>query len=95
MEAVVLRTLITVTVGGGGRGRSESASAVRGIALRGVGLRDAAADFLTASHGLPSSGDWALPNSAALYADNTVNFTIHGEAMQVEPMKSKLKAPWN
>jgi hypothetical protein len=54
LEAVVLRTLITVTGGGGGsggRGRSDPASAVRGVALRGVGLRDAAADFLTASHG--------------------------------------------
>ena len=53
-----LRELFNVT--------GSQAAPVVGVSFRGLGFRDAALSYLQ-PHGLPSSGDWALARTGALF----------------------------
>lgn len=53
-----LRELFNIT--------GSQAAPVVGVSFRGLGFRDAAISYLQ-PHGLPSSGDWALARTGALF----------------------------
>ena len=50
---------------------------VADVSVIGLGLRDTR-DTQLDNHSMPSSGDWALPRSAALLLEGTVNATVSG-----------------
>jgi hypothetical protein len=50
---------------------------VRGLSFLGLGFRDTAQTLLV-PHGAPSSGDWALQRTAALFFEGTENTTVEG-----------------
>ena len=50
---------------------------VSNVKFLGLGFRDTALTLLE-PHGLPSSGDWALQRTAAIFLEGTVNATIDG-----------------
>jgi len=55
----------------------NQASPVTNISFLGLGFRDTALTLLE-THGMPSSGDWALQRTAAIFLEGTVNATIDG-----------------
>jgi hypothetical protein len=50
---------------------------VANVSFLGLGFRDTAGTLLE-PHGMPSSGDWALQRSAAIFLEGGVNATIDG-----------------
>ena len=57
------------------------AAPVVNVSFRGLGIRDTART-LFAPHGHPSSGDWALQRTAALFFEGTVGATVDGCAFE-------------
>ena len=53
----------------------SAAAPVAHVSLLGLGFRDTALSYLQ-PHGLPSSGDWAIARTGALFAEGTVGFTV-------------------
>ena len=67
LVAVQLQVLFNAT--------GTQADPVANVSFLGLGFRDTAATLLE-PHGMPSSGDWALQRSAAIFLEGCVNATI-------------------
>jgi hypothetical protein len=55
----------------------SQAAPVAGVTFSAVGFRDTAITLLE-SHSMPSSGDWAIQRTAALFFEGTTGLTIEG-----------------
>ena len=53
----------------------SQSSPVKGLTLRGIGLRDTAYTYLD-PHGMPSGGDWALQRGGAVFVEGSEELMI-------------------
>ncbi|KAJ9459773.1 hypothetical protein DIPPA_11417 [Diplonema papillatum] len=67
-DAVVLETLVTLL------GTQEDP--VVGVHFQGLRIADAGPTYLTAGHGVPSGGDWALQRAGAIFMEGTQSCSL-------------------
>ncbi|KAJ9469345.1 hypothetical protein DIPPA_01785 [Diplonema papillatum] len=67
-DAVVLETLVAL--------QGTQVEPIQQVSLQGIRIADAGPTYLTAGHGVPSGGDWALQRAGAIFLEGTENCSL-------------------